>query len=209
MKIIKNLPQEEIATNSFIVITDEKNAVLIDAPFNARPILDTLIDGGYTLKKILLTHGHFDHVSAVSDLVDATGAEVYIHTDDMNMLSNPQKSLAHFFCYKHQKPFDKAIAINDGDILKQDKLEFKVMSTPGHSDGSVCYFVGDIMFAGDTVFYNSIGRTDAPGGDYNKMTQSLKKIKQIEKDYTIYTGHGPSTSLDFEKKTNPFFNLGQ
>lgn len=203
MKIIKLEPLSQFATNSYIVSSDKKNAVLIDAPDNADYIMSQLGDNELTLKKILLTHGHIDHTGAVSDLVEKTGCEVYIHNDDLKKLSDCELSLSDYLMISLKK-FNSAFALRDGDTVILDELEFKVISTPGHTSGSVCYICGDIMFSGDTLFYRSIGRTDMIDGDYSEMVRSLEKLRNIELDYTVYSGHGRPTSLYDEKANNPY-----
>lgn len=203
MKIIKLEPLSQFATNSYIVASDEKNAVLIDAPDNAGYIISQLDKNELSLKKILLTHGHIDHISAVYDLAEKTGCDVYIHSDDLIKLSDAEINLSNYLGMKFT-PFTDAKVLNDGDKISLDELVFQVVSTPGHTSGSVCYICGDIMFAGDTLFYRSIGRTDMVDGDYSKMAKSLEKLRNIDFDYTVYSGHGKSTSLNDEKINNPY-----
>lgn len=203
MKIIKLAPLSQFATNSYIVSSDKKNAVLIDAPDNADYIVSQLVDNELTLKKILLTHGHIDHIGAVSDLVKQTGCEVYIHNDDLKNLSDCELSLSNYLMIPLKK-FNSALSLKDGDTVVLDELEFKVLSTPGHTSGSVCYICGDVMFSGDTLFYRSIGRTDMTDGDCSEMVKSLEKLKDIEFNYTVYSGHGIPTSLYDEKANNPY-----
>lgn len=203
MKIIKLEPLSQFATNSYIVSSDEKNAVLIDAPDNADYIISQLDKNELSLKKILLTHGHIDHISAVYDLAEKTGCEVYIHSADSVKLSDAELNLSNYLGMEFT-PFTDAKVLDDGDKISLDELVFEVVSTPGHTSGSVCYICGDIMFAGDTLFYRSIGRTDMIDGDYTKMILSLNKLKKIEFDYTVYSGHGKSTSLSDEKINNPY-----
>lgn len=206
MKIIKLNPLSEFATNSFIVESDNKNAVLIDAPANADYILSKLGENGLTLKKIFLTHGHVDHIGAVADLAEKTGCEVYIHSADLSKLSDAELNLSNYLGIPFTG-YNCANAIEDGDKITQDELVFEVMLTSGHTSGSVCYLCGDVMFAGDTLFYRSIGRTDMIDGDYTKMVKSLKKLRELDFDYTVYPGHGASTSLADEKAYNPYMSV--
>ncbi len=203
MKIIKLKPLSPFATNSYIVETDKKNAVLIDAPDDADYIKNKLKENNLSLQKILLTHGHIDHIGAVADLAEKTGCEVYIHSDDLENLSDYDLSLSNYLGIP-LKAFKKAKPLKDGDNVTQDELVFKVISTPGHTSGSVCYLCKEVMFSGDTLFYRSVGRTDMIDGDYSKLRESLNKLKNLNFDYTVYSGHGNPTSLFDEKVRNSF-----
>lgn len=206
MKIIKLCPLSEFATNSYIVESDNKNAVLIDAPANPDYILSQLNENGLALKKILLTHGHVDHIGAVADLAEKTECEVYIHSADLPKLNDAELNLSNYLGIPFTG-YNGANAIENGDKITQDELVFEVMATPGHTSGSVCYLCGDVMFAGDMLFYRSIGRTDMIDGDYTKMSESLKKLRELDFDYTVYSGHGASTSLADEKAYNPYMSV--
>ena len=196
-------------TNCYIVASDAGNAALIDAPDDAPYILDQLDFYDLTLKKILLTHGHFDHIGAADYVRKETGSPIYVHKADECVMADSVKSFA-FFC--PGKPFVPCIPDNlfdDGDTISQGELTFTVMSTPGHTAGSVCFLCcdedgRDIMFAGDTIFKDSIGRSDGYSGDPRVQMESLDKLKALEKDYIIYPGHGEKTTLATEKKFNPF-----
>ena len=121
------------------------------------------------------------------------------------MLSSSRGSLAAF-CGVSQKNSAADIVVSDKDIITLGETEIKVMSTPGHTKGSVCYICGDVMFSGDTLFFCSCGRTDFPGGDSRKMMQSLNKIADIKENLTVYPGHDRQTTLDFERANNPYIN---
>lgn len=205
--MLKNIRQLSsfgaFGTNCYIVETENKGAVLIDAPCYPDKILAKIESLGLTLRAILLTHGHCDHIEAVSELVNKTGCEVYIHKDDEKMLHNSLLSLAGYFGTPFT-PFKGAKTFADGDTVTVDNAVFTVISTPGHTTGSVCYVYGDIIFSGDTLFFESIGRTDFPGGSYKALINSIKKLKALGKDHTILPGHNESTSLYYELEYNPF-----
>lgn len=203
MKIIKLKPLSEIGTNSYIVETDKKNAVLIDAPADADYIISQLKLNGLTLKKVLLTHGHIDHTGAVYDLAEKTGCEVYIHLADNAKLYDDDLSLSNYLGIP-LKPYRDAKVLSDGDTITQDEIKLKVISTPGHTSGSVCYVCGDVMFSGDTLFYRSVGRTDMVDGDSETLIKALKRLKEIDFDFTVYSGHGTPTNLEDEKAFNPY-----
>ncbi len=204
MKIIKLKPLSVCGTNSYIVAGEQGNAALIDAPDDADYILSELQARKLTLKKILLTHGHFDHIGAVSELADLTGCEVYVHEADISKLTDVNGSLVTHFGLNEFNEYKNAKTFKDGDIINMDELEFRVIHTPGHTSGSVCFAVGDDMFTGDTLFARSIGRTDMPDGNISQMMSSLKKLASFNKNYNVYPGHMSATTLEYEKKYNPY-----
>lgn len=205
MRIIKLKPLSICETNSYFVISERNNAVLIDAPSDAPYILEQLEFYGCTLKKIFLTHGHFDHIGAVADLVEATGCEVYIHPLDKDMLQNGDAALTKLFRVRGCRCYDGEITVfTENDILRLDELEFDVLETPGHTRGSVCFICGEVMFTGDTLFSKSIGRTDFEGGSYEQIMASLAKIADLGGNLTIYPGHMNATTLDEERRTNMY-----
>ena len=206
MRVFRLKPLSVCDTNCYIVASDAGNAALIDAPDDAPYILDQLDFYDLTLKKILLTHGHFDHIGAVADLQEATGCEVYIHTDDYVKLKDTGSALTGFFGVGGVKPIKNAIPITEDTVIELDEIQFDVLHTPGHTSGSVCYIAGNVMFSGDTLFARSIGRTDMPDGDMKKMMQSLEKIKDLGGDLTIYPGHMSPTTLETEKRLNQYLN---
>ena len=207
MKIIKVPPQGMFAVNCYIVISETGNAVIIDAPERADNILSEIEKNGGKLKKILLTHGHCDHIDSLAELAEKTGAEVYIHTMDAPKLTDSRMNLSDFFSGYLEKPvdhYDKAVPVSDGDTITQDELTFRVLHTPGHTSGCVCYIIGDVMFSGDTLFKGSIGRTDMPDGNHSVLRKSLDMLAEIEEDYRVLSGHGDETTLEREKQLNPF-----
>ncbi len=204
LKNIRQFPSlGAFGTNCYIVETENKGAILIDAPCYPDRILAKIESLGLTLKAILLTHGHCDHIEAVSELARLTDCEVYIHEADEKMLHNSLLSLAGYFGTPFS-PFSGAKTLVDGDTVSIDNASFKVISTPGHTAGSVCYVYDDVIFSGDTLFFESIGRTDFPGGSYKTLVNSIKKLKALGKDYTVLPGHNESTSLYYELEYNPF-----
>ena len=204
MRVFRLKPLSVCDTNSYIVATNAGNAALIDAPDDAEYILEQLDFYNLTLKMILLTHGHFDHIGAAADLKEKTGCEVYVHTDDLYMVKDGNASKSGFLGIGNIKSIPDATPITEDTVISLDEIEFDVLHTPGHTQGSVCYITGNTMFSGDTLFSRSIGRTDMPGGDIEKMYKSLEKIKDLGGDLTIYPGHMNVTSLETEKRVNPY-----
>lgn len=194
-------------TNCYLVISDSGNAALIDAPAGGAGILAEIEKNGAKLKKILLTHGHCDHIESVAFLAKETGAQVFIHEMDEKKLSDDHLNLSEYFSDYYDKPvehFVGASKVSDGDIITLDELSFKVLHTPGHTSGSVCYICGETMFSGDTLFKMSAGRTDMPDGNSLKLNESLKMLDGLGKDYVLLSGHGDRSTLSNERKYNPF-----
>lgn len=201
---IHKIPVGMLSSNSYAVWDEDKNAVLIDCGAEYKRILNFLEENGLSLKKILLTHGHFDHADDASKLKEKTGAEIMIHQNDEELLLNP-KLIGGMFA-----PFLKSGAqtadsfFEDGDVIETGGLSFKVLLTPGHTNGSCCFIAEDSIFTGDTLFAGGCGRCDMYGGDSNEMMKSLKKLSSLEGDYKIFPGHGEETALSCERKTNPY-----
>lgn len=205
MRVFKLKPLSVCDTNSYIVVSESNNAVLIDAPADAEYIMEQLDFYGVTLKKIFLTHGHFDHIGAVADLVEKTGCEVYISIFDKSKLNDDNGSVANLFMVRGHKNYSgDVILFDEGDILTLDELEFRVISTPGHTSGSVCFLCEDCLFTGDTLFAKSCGRTDMPDGDSLSMRKSMAKLAALSGDYKVYPGHMYTSTLDAEKRLNPY-----
>ena len=188
---LKTLALGAYQTNCYLLSNDTE-ALVIDPGYEPDTILDAL--DGLTLKAILLTHGHFDHVGAVKELVAETGCEVYIHAAESTM--PPMMTAGPLY-------FTRTYAEGD-TIAPIAGAELKVLHTPGHTPGSVCLLWGQELFAGDTLFAGSCGRVDLPGGDPAQMMQSLNRLASLQADYRVHPGHGPSTTLSQEKRYNPY-----
>lgn len=194
-----------VQTNCRVVAFESGNAVVIDPAGETEAILSLLEEKGLTVVKILLTHGHFDHTGACVSLKEKTGAEIYIHEKDEELLEDGEKALAFFDPRLVYVPFKADALLNDGDTVEQDDCVFRVMHTPGHTPGSVCYILGEHIFAGDTVFAGSVGRTDCYGGNFRSQCESLKRLAALHGEYIIHPGHGEDTTLYDELCGNPFF----
>lgn len=204
--IIKSLQVGQIGTNCYI-FGDEKAGVcaIVDPGDEADRIARTVQETGLDPRYILLTHGHFDHVLAVEPLHQRyPQAEIYIHKGEVNWKNIPQN-------YMQMTPVEGMHTYDEGDTLTLGGLTIQVLRTPGHSPGSVVLKVGDCLFAGDTLFANSCGRTDFVGGSYGQMLSSLKRLAELEGDFRVFPGHEGSTTLDRERKGNYFVKeaLGQ
>lgn len=189
--------------NNCSLIIDEKTnqSALVDCNEFSQKMIDMI--GDTDLKYILLTHGHFDHIIGVKGVKEKYGAQVVISKEDEPMLNSAKLSLA-VFCNAPQNNVDADIIVKDGDEITLGETKIKVMATPGHTSGSVCYIAENCIFSGDTLFYCSCGRTDFPSGSPEQMMSSLQKLKALDGDYKVYTGHNNLTTLDFERKNNPY-----
>lgn len=187
-----------IGTNCYI-LKDETTgkAAVIDPGDEAERILAALKEDGAEVTHILLTHGHYDHTTAVPELEKALPqTAIYIHHADANGAGNTLFPLAG--------QVDGLNFYGEGDHIQVGSLDVQVLHTPGHSKGSVTLKVGDVLFTGDTLFCGSCGRTDFPGGSYADMQRSLKRLADLPGDYRVYPGHEGSTTLDYERRYNPF-----
>ena len=201
---ICSAPIGELGTNCYIMTDEESgesaavDCAVFDADYQA-----LLQKAGVTkLKYILLTHGHFDHVSGVKALKDACGGQIVIHPEDAACLTDPKKSLNSYVKYAVLEPAPADILIEEGSELSLGSHKITVMHTPGHTPGSVCYLTENHMFCGDTLFRLSMGRTDLPGGSTLTLFASLERIGRMEGVYEIFPGHGEPTTLSYEKRNN-------
>ena len=192
-------------TNVYI-LRDEKTGkcAVIDPGEASDDILDACEEVGFeNIEYIMLTHGHFDHIYGVDALLEKTGAKLVISKEDAEMLSDDRKNASWLIGAEIKCNAQPDILVSDGDEIKLGELTIKVMSTPGHSMGSVCYFCENAIFAGDTVFCCGHGRTDLYGGSEEKITESLIKLAALNGDYDIYPGHDIQTTLAYEREHSP------
>ena len=189
-------------TNCYIVHDENSTScAIIDPGYDADAILNKVAELGLTVDAILLTHGHFDHVGAVREIVEKTGCKLWMHERDYTQFSNPQND---YFYPIHDCDFAEVHFCEDFEEISAGGLTFTVYETPGHTWGSVCFLCGDALFSGDTLFAGSCGRTDLPGGDWATILQSLNRLAALEIDLNVYPGHAESTTLAHEKKYNPY-----
>lgn len=203
--IITTLAVGPIMANCFILGCEETlAAAVIDPGDEADRILMSLADSRLTLKYIINTHGHFDHVGANKPLKDATGAPILIHALDAPMLNQLSASAAAWgLSADNSPPPDRMI--EEGDTIAVGNITLTVIHTPGHTPGGISLKADGHVFVGDTLFAGSIGRTDFPGGDFETLRVSIQnKLFLLGDDVQVYTGHGPHTTIGREKRTNPF-----
>jgi hydroxyacylglutathione hydrolase len=191
------------------ILGDEvsREAVVIDPGGDGPDILAAIQKENLTIKTIINTHGHFDHVGANQALQEATGAPIAIHQSDADMLSQPSAE-ALFFTGGRLQPSRAEILLKEDDVLEFGAFRLKVLHTPGHTVGGICLVLQSepIVFVGDTLFAGSIGRTDFPGGSFEDLIESVKtKIFTLGDNYLVMPGHGPATTVGQERQYNPFF----
>lgn len=188
------LPLGDYQTNCYILHNeDSRDCVILDPGYEPEIISRFLEEKGLTLRAILLTHCHFDHVGAVKELAAQTDCRVYLCQKDLAMppmLTNG--------------PLYYTDTYADGDTVTQAGIPFRVLETPGHTPGSVCLITGGNLLSGDTLFAGSCGRTDLPGGDSRAMRDSLRRLAALKENYNVYPGHGSASTLDREKQANPY-----
>ncbi len=195
-----------LAVNAFLVEhIPTRKAVLIDPGGDGEAILGEIGGLGLTVEKILLTHGHFDHVGAVGLLREKTGAPVHVHPADVDRMTGASRQ-GMLFGLTVPDPPAPDVLVEEGDVVPFEDQEFLVAHTPGHTPGCVSYIVGKMAFVGDLIFAGSIGRTDLPGGNHRQLIESVrKKIFPLPDDTVLFPGHGPTTTVGEEKRSNPFF----
>ncbi len=195
-----------ILSTNFYIITDEETGIsaVVDPGGKYSEIEPYIKDKN--VDYILITHGHYDHVLSAAQVKEKTGGKIIIGEDDADCLYDTEKSKASFSFPDLQIPVHADITVKDGDEFNIGNIKVKVMSTPGHSMGSVCYILPDekVIFSGDTLFYRSAGRTDFPTSAPELMDGSLKKLQMLQGDYEVYPGHGFMTTLEEERKCNMF-----
>ena len=207
--IIKELAVGPLMANCFICgCAKTKEAVVIDPGGDADMILRALADDALTVKYIINTHGHFDHVSANGKIKDATGAEILIHPLDAPLLGSLSSNAAFFgISVENSPPCDRTI--EEGDTISFGDITLSVIHTPGHTPGGISLFTNGVVFVGDALFAGSIGRTDFPGGDFNTLILSIQtKLFKMDDTVKVLSGHGPETSIGRERRYNPFVGGG-
>ena len=205
LKIYGHLVVGPLACNCYIVGDPETaQAIVIDPGDDPEAILNIVASHGLTLGLTVATHAHFDHIMAAEALRAATGAPFYLHTDDVALLDWVPASLQLFLGRATGTAPEVDARLADGDEIKVGSSGLEVIHTPGHSPGSICLLGGEMLFAGDTLFAQSVGRTDLPGGDTDQLIGSIKRRLFTLGDLPVYPGHGPATTLERERFENPF-----
>lgn len=200
--MIRTLTVGELQTNCYIVWDDRRNAVVIDPGADGNAIRRVLEREQLTLGAVLLTHAHFDHMGAVGELI-TDGTPVYCHRLEQPTLTDGMLNLSAYFGVP-VSPVHNAVLLDEGDTLTVGGLRFTVLHTPGHTAGSCCFLSGDALFAGDTLFCESIGRTDFPTGNIAAMQASLSRLLTLDGNLRVFAGHGEPTTIAHEQCHNPY-----
>lgn len=203
---IKTVHLGFINENCYLVSSDNA-AIVIDPGYYSDEITAFLKDNSSKERLIMLTHCHFDHIGAAKKLSETAGVKIAIGRLDDDGLSNPSYNLSSTF-RTHLEPFNADILLEDGNIVTVGDLKIKVILTPGHTKGSVCYLIGNNLFSGDTLFYESFGRTDFPGGSEEEIINSFYKlITKLDKTVKVFPGHDDPTTIEHEAEFNPLLDM--
>ena len=204
----KQLQVGQMAVFAYL-LGDEKTgeALVIDPAAETSQILSIAEKNGLTIKTIVNTHGHVDHIGGNLDMKTRTGADIIIHEEDADMLISTPAAYLRMFGAKQSPPAD--ITVKEGDVVAVGGLSLKVVHTPGHSPGSMCLYMDGLVFTGDTLFVGAVGRTDLPGGSWPLMHQSIMgKLAILPDETKVLPGHNygasPTSTIGYEKRTNPF-----
>lgn len=211
MKVIPFISKSilELSANSYFLIDEQNRAIVIDPSFEGREAIDFLKNNHLTLKAILLTHGHFDHIRGVNILLKEYNVPVYIGEEDEEFLTNPTLNCSDRFSRKNITLKAEPILIKDGDSINVLSESIFVIATPYHTEGSKCFYLkdSDILFSGDSLFKESVGRSDFSTSSPHKMKDSLKKLMSLPKETKVYPGHNEETTIEHEQKLNPFVKI--
>lgn len=206
----KNFPLGALWTNGYLFWDEAtKDAFFVDPGGDTKDVTDFMAANGLTLKMILLTHGHIDHVAGIHGLVPMVGDNIYIHPNDSDMLRHPSRQLQALLGVNFGG-LDKFRETEDGRVIDFPGCSVKVVATPGHTEGSVCYLLTEdsghkLLLSGDTLFAQSVGRTDLEGGDWLKLEASLRRLAEFPDGLRVLPGHGPETSIGNERELNPYW----
>jgi hydroxyacylglutathione hydrolase len=192
-------------TNCYLVGCPEtKQAMVVDPGGAVAPVLERARELGLTVALVLNTHGHYDHIVGNAELVRATGALLAIHELDAPLLYSPQHDFSALLGLRRE-PCRPDRLLHGGDTVEVGTRSFTVLHTPGHTPGGICLLGHGALFSGDTLFHLGVGRTDLPGGDMETLMRSLEEVVlPLADDLVVYPGHGPQTTIGYERKHNPF-----
>lgn len=204
--VIERLEVSPFFENTYIFgRKEEGKCLIIDPGDDPEKILRTANFHGLDVECILLTHGHLDHVVGCREIKERIGCKIGIHRLDEEMFVNSSRQ-GIVLGYPAHDQVSPDFYLEEGDVLELLGFQIGVLHTPGHTPGSVCFHTGDILFSGDLLFAGSIGRTDLPGGSYEMLIKSVvDKVFTLSDETVVYPGHGPKTTVGFEKRHNPFF----
>lgn len=203
---VTNLPSGPLAVNTYLVEDEATKKAFIVDPGGYNPELtDKVRKEGLEVEYIILTHGHGDHIGGVrGHMIDFPDAKVVADADEMPMLHDPNMNMSNML-FSHPVTIHPDILVKDGDLLPFGSAELKFLHTPGHSPGGMCILVGNAVFSGDTLFCQSVGRTDFPGSSFRELLESIHdKLFTLPDDTQVFPGHMGTTEIGYEKENNPF-----
>ncbi|HNT30541.1 MAG TPA: MBL fold metallo-hydrolase [bacterium] len=201
---VTRLPVGPLSTNCYLVSDQSGKGYIIDPGFEAEKIIRSVQANDVSIQAILLTHGHYDHVLAAGEVATILQIPVWIHSQDLLLAQEAPKAAQYSSLRSATQLTDMQLLDVSHPDIRLDKLIMQIIYTPGHTPGSVCYLIDNLLFSGDTLFRLSIGRTDLPGGSFEQIKKSLAKLIALPNTVTVYPGHGEITDLAFEKQHNPF-----
>jgi glyoxylase-like metal-dependent hydrolase (beta-lactamase superfamily II) len=200
---VRRLTLGPLDTNCWLVDDGAGGPVLVVDPADeAREILDAL--DGASVAAVVLTHGHFDHLAAAREIVDATGAPLAVHEADAVAITSSAGTGGTMFGFDASAP-PADLVLAEGNVLEAGSERLEVLHTPGHTPGGICLLGAGHLLSGDTLFSASVGRTDFPGGDMAAMRRSIARLAGLPDDTRVHPGHGPETTIGRERRVNPFF----
>lgn len=185
--------------------SNTRKAAIIDPGDDTDIIIDTVKSLGLDVEWILLTHGHFDHTFRVGEIAEHYGAKIGLQALDVPVLTQSLFLGESFYDMSEYVPFTVSNLLNEGDVIRLGDSEIGVLHTPGHTQGGICFVTEIGVFCGDTIFADSVGRSDFPGGSHDQLIESIRsKILPMDDSTILYPGHGPATTVGSERKSNPF-----
>lgn len=192
-----------LPTNCYLLTDEEtgKTAVIDPGFYNSQ--LGKAVQK-HQVVMILLTHGHFDHITGVKKLAVETGAKIYMDAADSDFPMKPELNLSSAMGLDAIEPFVPDVQLHDGSTIELGSLQIKVMHTPGHTRGGCCYLVGDTLFSGDTLMCGTVGRTDLPTGSYEEIRKSVQRLRDLPGEWRVLPGHEFETKLSWERSNNPY-----
>ena len=208
---LKQMQVSQMAVFAYLVGDEETGeALVIDPAADTARIASLAADNSLTIKYIVNTHGHVDHISGNRDMKESTNAKIVVHEADADMLVSTPALYLRMFGAKASPPAD--ITVREGDTIAAGRVAFQVIATPGHSPGSMCLYGEGLVFTGDTLFVGAVGRTDLPGGSWNTMARSLReKLAILPDDTKVLPGHNygpaPTSTIGYEKRYNPYLKF--
>jgi hydroxyacylglutathione hydrolase len=205
--IVRRLAVGPLEANCFLIgDEDSLKAMVIDPGDEPDRIMAVLKDANLSVEYIVCTHAHFDHVGAVPDIKDETGAKIILHKDELEIYQGA-RDMAAFWGYDISPLPEPDMLVEDGDEIRLGALSFRVLHTPGHSPGGMCLFGAGALVTGDTLFAGAVGRTDFHGGDITKLKASFQRLLSLPPETEVLAGHGPNSTIGRERSENIFSKL--